>query len=792
MADYYTLLTNAGIAHETACKASGTPIKLTHMSVGDGGGSAYNPDATAVALRREVWRGSINALMQDQKNLSWLLAEVTIPNEVGGWYVREAAIWTDTGILYAVIKYPESFKPVMADQGAGKEFYLRAIFQTSNASNVVLSIDDSIVKATRAWVADYVAGELAKLDTKKSVRAAATGPIVLSGAQMLDGVAVVAGDSVLVTFQAIAATNGIYTVANGTWFRRTDADVSGEVTPNLIVSVEEGTKYADTLWQLTTNAPIILGTTALEFEQIYGPSGVIPGTYRSVSVDRRGFVIGGTNPTSLAGFGIVDAFTKTESDVRFQSKLTYLPVQQGTGIGQLQNTVRLGWSGNNLKLTIDNSDLGKIWTSSDFSPDTKANWGSTLAAYGVTNAFTKDETNYLVGQRALRDGVTNIGMASNDPSLMYMRRETDNLVYFIQKKLDYTPVSQGTGVGQNNSRVNIGWSSVGLKVTVDTTDLGNFWYSGNFSPDAKANWGSTLAAYGIINAYTKDETGYLVAQRVMRDGITNIGMAGNDPALMYMRRESDNALYFIQRKLDYTPVAQGTGVGQTGSRVNIGWSPVGLKATVDTTDLGNFWYSGNFSPDTKANWGSTLAAYGITNAYTKDETIAKCEEYVLSRPIRDAITTVGMASDNPEFMYMRRLTDGVVYYIQPRLGYTPIQQGGGVGQVNNKVKLGFNSAGSLRLTVDATDFGDLISDANHGAKVAALGLSAVGQYAFARSIISLTTNNQNTVLPGSQLIYTSTTVSDGAGNNSGLIAVGQWRLHGAVNGFNASLWQRVS
>ncbi|WP_163005416.1 phage tail protein, partial [Pseudomonas viridiflava] len=98
-------------------------------------------------------RGPINALMQDAKNPSWLVAEQTLPDDVGGWYVREAGIWTDTGILYAVIKYPESFKPVISS-GSGKEFYLRAISETSNAANVVLAIDDTIVKATRAWVVD--------------------------------------------------------------------------------------------------------------------------------------------------------------------------------------------------------------------------------------------------------------------------------------------------------------------------------------------------------------------------------------------------------------------------------------------------------------------------------------------------------------------------------------------------------------------------------------------------------------------------------------------------------------
>lgn len=162
MADYYTLLTNAGIAYETACKAAGVPIKLAQISVGDGNGAVYNPDASAKALKREVWRGPLNALFQDEKNANWLMAEVTIPSNVGGWYVREAGLWTDSGILYAIVKYPESYKPVLTTSGAGKEFYIRSIFETTNAANVTLLIDDTVVKATRAWVVDYLAQQLAK------------------------------------------------------------------------------------------------------------------------------------------------------------------------------------------------------------------------------------------------------------------------------------------------------------------------------------------------------------------------------------------------------------------------------------------------------------------------------------------------------------------------------------------------------------------------------------------------------------------------------------------------------
>ncbi|PCM49689.1 phage tail protein [Pseudomonas fluorescens] len=325
MADYYTLLTNAGIAYETACKAAGVPIKLTQISVGDGGGAVYNPAATATALKREVWRGPLNALFQDEKNPSWLLAEVTIPPDVGGWYVREAGLWTDTGILYAIVKYPESFKPVLATSGSGKEFYIRSIFETSNASLVTLLIDDTVVKATRAWVMSYLAEELGKLDGKQSVRVAASTNIVLNGAQQIDGVAVISGDRVLLANQTLAKDNGLWIVANGDWVRATDANISAKVTPGLTVMVEEGTANGDSLWHLTTNAPITLGTTALTFKMLAGRTGIAAGTYKSLTVDEYGRATAGANPETLAGFGIKDSYTKAEVEALI-AKASALPV----------------------------------------------------------------------------------------------------------------------------------------------------------------------------------------------------------------------------------------------------------------------------------------------------------------------------------------------------------------------------------------------------------------------------------------------------------------------------------
>ncbi|WP_273829635.1 MULTISPECIES: phage tail protein [Pseudomonas] len=325
MADYYTLLTNAGIAYETACKAAGVPIKLSQISVGDGGGAVYNPAATDTALKREVWRGPLNALFQDEKNPSWLLAEVTIPPEVGGWYVREAGLWTDTGILYAIVKYPESFKPVLATSGSGKEFYIRSIFETSNASLVTLLIDDTVVKATRAWVTTYLADELAKLDGKQSVRAVATENIVLSGAQVIDGIALVAGQRVLLTAQVLAKDNGIYVVANDAWVRASDANTSAKVSPGLNLIVEEGAANGDSLWHLVTNGPITLGTTALKFEMLAGRTGIQAGYYNRVKVDKYGRVTEGETPETLAGHGIKDSYTKTEIDA-LVARMSALPV----------------------------------------------------------------------------------------------------------------------------------------------------------------------------------------------------------------------------------------------------------------------------------------------------------------------------------------------------------------------------------------------------------------------------------------------------------------------------------
>lgn len=109
------------------------------------------------------------------------------------------------------------------------------------------------------------------LDFKQSVRVATTANITLSGTQTVDGVSLAVGDRILVKNQSTASQNGIYTVRSSTWTRSVDASENSMVTSGLMVFVDEGTANADTIWRLTTNDPIVVGTTELVFLNTNSP-----------------------------------------------------------------------------------------------------------------------------------------------------------------------------------------------------------------------------------------------------------------------------------------------------------------------------------------------------------------------------------------------------------------------------------------------------------------------------------------------------------------------------------------
>ncbi len=149
--EFYTLLTDRGMAKIASALADKKQIHLQKMAVGDSSGQYYEPTASQTKLRHEVWRGDMNTLTVAPNNPNWLIAEVVLPEDIGGWYVREVGVFDADGELIAIGKFPESYKPLLPG-GCGKQVCIRLIMEVSNTTAVTLTVDPSIVLATRDYV----------------------------------------------------------------------------------------------------------------------------------------------------------------------------------------------------------------------------------------------------------------------------------------------------------------------------------------------------------------------------------------------------------------------------------------------------------------------------------------------------------------------------------------------------------------------------------------------------------------------------------------------------------------
>ncbi|HDH1771154.1 TPA: phage tail protein [Klebsiella pneumoniae] len=179
---YNTALTQAGIERMAAAAVSGEPVNFSVMAVGDGSGERLMSDASVPALTNEVYRASLNRVAIADQSASIIRAEMIIPPQVGGFWLREAAVYDDEGVCLAVASLPPSYKPKLA-QGSGRLQSVNLWITVSNTADVQLMADPTVIIASVDEVnrakneakdyADEVAGNLDK-DIQQAIANAIT------------------------------------------------------------------------------------------------------------------------------------------------------------------------------------------------------------------------------------------------------------------------------------------------------------------------------------------------------------------------------------------------------------------------------------------------------------------------------------------------------------------------------------------------------------------------------------------------------------------------------------------
>ncbi|EHT4135555.1 tail fiber protein [Escherichia coli] len=214
---FKTIITDTGTKKlAQAAAPDGKPVRLTHMAVGDGGGTLPTPDSKQTRLVHEVWRHTVNRVILDATHQNRIIAELVIPPETGGFWIREIGVFDEHGDLIAVGNTAESYKPAVAE-GSGRAQTFRTILTVSSTATVALTVDNTMVMAT----VDYVDDKLKEHEQSRrhpDASLTAKGFVQLSSATNSDS------ETLAATPKAVKAAydlaNGKYTAQDATTARK--------------------------------------------------------------------------------------------------------------------------------------------------------------------------------------------------------------------------------------------------------------------------------------------------------------------------------------------------------------------------------------------------------------------------------------------------------------------------------------------------------------------------------------------------------------------------------------------
>ncbi|EOL8717323.1 phage tail protein [Escherichia coli] len=258
---FKTIITDTGTKKlAQAAAPDGKPVRLTHMAVGDGGGTLPTPDSKQTRLVHEVWRHTVNRVILDATHQNRIIAELVIPPETGGFWIREIGVFDEHGDLIAVGNTAESYKPTVAE-GSGRAQTFRTILTVSSTATVALTVDNTMVMAT----VDYVDDKLKEHEQSRrhpDASLTAKGFVQLSSATNSDS------ETLAATPKAVKAAydlaNGKYTAQDATTARKGIVQLSSATnstsetlaaTPKAVKAVMDETNKKAPL-----NSPALTGT----------------------------------------------------------------------------------------------------------------------------------------------------------------------------------------------------------------------------------------------------------------------------------------------------------------------------------------------------------------------------------------------------------------------------------------------------------------------------------------------------------------------------------------------------
>lgn len=407
---FFAILTDVGAAKQANADALGIPWKLTQMGVGDANGTDPIPSAAQTKLINERRRAPLNQLKVDPNNAAVIIAEQVIPENIGGWWIREIGLYDADNDLVAVANCAPSFKPILS-QGSGRTQIVRLNLIVSNSANIELKIDPSVVLATRSYVDSQL------LEVLPPVREPSTYTKVTINTRGI----VISGETPD-TLEEYGITNALYVGRVSQQVpvlaaSKTMNDYSGSAI-QIREAAEAGASQASDNYAPAIGFHWLGRVTGRIFMDAQGilkwnNKALLTDetAYRKPQID--GLLAGKANwAISLAGYGIIDAYTKVEVDEYLQSKadknkaLAVGSVSQQVPVLAASKSIN-DYSGSGLQIR-EASEVGASQTSDDYAPALGFHWLGRTTGRLFMNALgvlTWNGSSLLTGTHATQDEV---------------------------------------------------------------------------------------------------------------------------------------------------------------------------------------------------------------------------------------------------------------------------------------------------------------------------------------------------------------------------------------------------